>query len=358
MNTTTPASRTMAKASAWAGLDVAAESFEAALWLPLAAGAAREQRRIPARGFPRTTEGVSQFLDWADQLLAEGREPAEPAPALRVVMEATGKYSLELAVWLIARRATLAPAIVNPETAAHFAQSLARRNKTDRTDARALARYGAERNPAAHDTPSPAQAELRDLSRYRQSLIEARDAEKNRAGQGSASALVRRQQQTRIRRYQRDIERIELIMMEVIEKLPELKRDVELLDGIYGVGFITAATVLAELGDLRRFEQGRTLTAFSGLSPCNADSGSSVHRRAHLCKKGSPHVRRALFMPALVAIRGDNDLADLYRRLVAKGLSKMAALGAVMRKLLLVMRAVLISGKTWQAHYRPCGKTV
>ena len=360
MNNTLPAcqatAKPLAQPRAWAGLDVAKETFDAALWLPLESGAARGQRPLPVRGFPRTPDGIGQFLAWADPLLAEAADPSEPVPILRVVMEATGKYSLELAVWLIAQRPSLAPAIVNPEMAAHFAKSLSLRNKTDKLEARALARYGAERNPAPYEPPSPAQAELRDLARYRQTIVELRDAEKNRAQEGSASALVRRQQQTLIRHYQRDIDQIEKKMKKVLEKLPDLKRDVETLDGIYGVGFITAATVAAELGDLRRFEQGRTLTAFAGLSPRNGDSGTSVHKRARMCKKGSAQVRRALFMPAMTTIRGDNDLADLYRRLVAQGLKKMAALGAVMRKLLLVMRAVLISGKPYQRHYRTCGK--
>lgn len=358
MNNTIPTTEAIGKPRVWAGLDVASESFEAALWRPLEPATTRNQRQIPVRGFPRTPEGITQFLAWADALLVEADDPPESTPALRVVMEATGKYSLELAVWLIARRPALAPAIINPETAAHFAKSLSLRNKTDKTDARALARYGAERNPAPYDPPSPAQAELRDLSRYRQRLVEGRDAEKARAREGSASALVRRQQQTRIRRFERDIERIEKQMQKVLEKLPDVKRDAEQLDGIYGVGLIVAATVLAELGDLRRFEQGRTLTAFGGISPRKADSGKSVHKKAHLCKKGSAHVRRVLYLAAMTAIRGDNDLADLYRRLIAKGSKKMSALGAVMRKLLLVMRAVLISGQPYQRHYRPVDKWV
>jgi len=356
MNSTTYPAEAIGKPLVWAGLDVASETFEAALWLTLAATASRSQRQIPVRGFARTPEGIEQFLAWADALLAEAADPE--APMLRVVMEATGKYSLELAIWLIARRPSLAPAIINPETAAHFAKSLSLRAKTDKTDARALARYGAERHPASYDPPSPAQAELRELSRYRQTLVESRDAEKARAREGAASALVRRQQQARIRRFERDIERLEREMIKVLEKLPNLKRDAAQLDGIYGVGLIVAVTVLAELGDLRRFEQGRTLTAFGGIAPRKGDSGKSVHQQAHMCKKGSAHVRRALYMAAMTVIRGDNDLADLYHRLVAKGNKRMSALGAVMRKMLLVMRAILISGEPYQRHYRAVDKSV
>ena len=354
MNTMLCTDPSIANAPVWAGLDVAKETFEAALWIPLSGDASRRRpHQQPARGFARTAQGVEEFVAWADALLAEWADPEQPASALRVVMEATGKYSLELALWLIAARPGLAPAIINPQTAAYFAKSLALRNKTDKTDARALARFGAERKPAPYDPPSPAQSELRDLARYRQTLIEMMQAEKNRAGEGSASALVRRLQQTRIRRFERDIEHLEQQMRKVLDKLPQLKRDVAHLEGIYGVGFITAATILAELGDLRRFERGRTLTAFSGLSPRNSESGKSVRKQAHMCKKGSPQVRRALYMPAMTAIRGDNDLSDLYHRMVAAGRSKMAALAAVMRKMLLIMRAILISGKPYQKHYRP-----
>jgi len=339
---------------AWAGCDVAKASFEAALWWPSPEGLPRPVGKLPVASFPRSRAGVEQFLAWAEGHLQAAL--GEETPSWRVVMEATGKYSTELAIWLTAARPSTAPAILNPRTAHAFTESLALRNKTDRTDARALALYGAERAPAAYEPPTPERARLRDLSRYRQALVQARVAEENRAAEGSTSPTVRQIQQRRIRQLQRDIARLETAMHRALDQLPDLQRDARQLDGLYGIGFLTAVTVLAELGDLRRFHKGRQLTAFSGLSPRHVASGTSVRKRSRLSKQGSSRVRAALYMPALAVIRGDNDLALLYHRLVAQGKKPKAALAVVMRKLLLLMRAVLISGQPYQPHFRPCGQ--
>ena len=362
MNSTIDPSEAMASPQAWiwAGLDVAKATFEAALWLPLEPGCTRSLREVPVKGFARTREGAAAFIAWAEQLASSGDELEEPAPPrIRAVMEATGRYSLELAAWLLIQRPTLGPAIINPKTAADFTASLALRNKTDKTDARALARYGVERCPACFEPPSQEHAELRELSRYRQELIGLRVAEQNRASEASASKLVAQLQHSNIGHFNRQIERIEKKMDQVLEKLPELKADAKTLDSIYGIGWISAVDIVAELGDLRHFGHGRQLTAFAGLSPRNFDSGQSVHKQPRMCKRGSSHVRRILFMPSLAVIRGDSDLADLYRRLLKAGKKKKSALGAVMRKLLTVMRAILISGKKYQSHFtKTCGKPV
>lgn len=136
-------------------------------------------------------------------------------------------------------------------------------------------------------------------------------------------------------------------MKKVLAKAPDLRGDCEALDGVYAIGFLTAAAIVAELGDLRRFERARQLTAFARHSLRRQESGTSVHKPGRLCKKGSSRVRAALYMPADTPIRGDTDLADLSYRLLPRGKSKTAALAAVMRKLVVVMRAILVSGKPY-----------
>lgn len=340
--------------AAWAGCDVAKATFDAAVGLPAEDGQPPDARNFPVKTFPRAPEGVAAFLAWADGLLAAaGDEPR----ALRVVMEATGSYSAELAVWMADARPALGPAVVNPCTAHAFAASLDPRARTDKTDARALARYGLERRPAAHEPLSPEQAELRSLSRYRLTVIETRVAEEHRAAEPNASPFVVKTLKAHIQKLRRTEAAIEKQMKKVLAKMADLARDGETLQTIHGVGFITAVTVLAELGDLRRFEKARQLTAFSGVTPRIKESGATVAKRPRLCKQGSSWARRALYMAALTVVRGDSDLADAYKRLVARGKPKKAALGVVMRKLLVVMRAIVISGKPYQNHHRPaCGK--
>ena len=119
-------------------------------------------------------------------------------------------------------------------------------------------------------------------------------------------------------------------MEKVIEKMPRLAEDAKRFGSIYGVWRVTALRVLAELGDLRRLERSRQLTAFAGLPPRCVESGRSVCGRSRMCKKGSSHVRSALHMSALTVIRGDNAMAEKYRAMVAAGRAKRSAMGAVM----------------------------
>jgi len=335
----------------WSGVDVAKETFDAAVWLPGAPARGWALRAVPKQTFARTEEGVRLFLTWMDAVVAPLCDEQGQAPTVRVVMEATGSFSVELAIWMLKERLTLAPAIINPKTAHAFLESLELRNKSDGIDAYGLSRYGAERQPAPYEPMSQERACLRSLTRYRQAIIGMRTAEQKRALEPHFDPAARKMIQKHIHMFQKDEAALEKKMLEVVESIPDLKRDAQTLDAVYGVGILTAVTVLAELGDLRRFHQARQLTATAGLSPRNRTSGTSVHGKPRLSKKGNGHIRKALYMPAVAAIRGQNDLADLYQRLIAEGKAHKAALAAVMRKMLLVMRAILISGERYQKRH-------
>jgi len=347
--TTTPYAASPFQRRCWMGIDVAKKTFDAAVWTPLEPGEERSSRTLPTHSFPRTPDGVAACLAWA-------RPYAANSP-LSAVMEATGKYSIDIAQWLVAAEPTVEPAIINPRLAKAFAESLSVNNRNDKTDARTLARYGAERQPARFELPTPEMQRLRDLTRYRQSLVESLTEEKNRDAEGAVSVIVRRIRTRRISQHERDVASIEKEIRNSLKKLPELQSDVDKLDGIFGVGWVTAVTVITELGDLRRFRRARQLTAFAGLAPTSHDSGTSVHKKSHTSKNGSARVRRVLYLAAIAAIRGNNDFAELYQRMTAAGKKPMVAIVAVMRKLLLVMRAILISGKTYNPHQRTsaCG---
>lgn len=338
--------------TSWVGLDVSKQTFDAAVLTPGRVGPAAALATLPTRAFARTPEGVLDFLHWLDTLVGDG----EPDPAPRCVMEATGRYSTELAVWLLVQRPSLAPAIAPPRQTAAFVKSLGLRNTTDQLAARALAIYGRERRPLAYVPPSPEEQELRDLCRYRDTLVRQCTAAKNQAGETTVSAFVRHNQRKRLRLLEGDIKRTEAQLRRLVERHAPLQRDIRLLSTIYGVGFLTAVVVRAELGDLRRFDQARQLSAHAGLNPCIRQSGTSVHRRTRMGKQGNARVRQALYLSAIVTIQGRNDLQRTYRRLLDHGKSPMAALGAVMRKLLTLMRAILISGKPYDPDWKLGGK--
>ncbi len=322
----------------WVGADVAKATFDAALVRPGQHYPATPLRAVPVDTFARNAEGVGQFLDW---LAAQLRDVGAPV-SVRMVMEATGQYSVELAGWLNEQCPALAPAIANPRQTKAYLASMQLRNKTDRVEARALAFYGLERRPAPYEIPSPAHRELRALSRERDALVAEKVREKNRSETPSESKLLTRIQRRRMKQIEQDINRIEVRMKELIQSIPELRRDAELLCSIPGVAFVTSSVVLAEAGDLRRFLRARQATAFVGLTPRIKQSGTSVHAHAVLCKHGNSRIRQALYMASMVAIRKPGPLRDFYQRLVAKGMNGKAALCAVMRKMFTLMRAILI----------------
>ena len=336
----------------WVGVDVSKTTFDAGFVRAGQKYPATELREVPAQSFERSPEGVACFLNWVSELRHNNAEQSQ----VRVAMEATGKYSIELSLWLLERQASLKPAIVCPSNTAAFIKSLGVRNKTDKLEARALAFYGIEREPVAYEPATAEAAELQALSRYRDALVRDRTAAGNRAGEGSMSKQVRQIQAKRLRLLDGDIKRVEAEMKRVVEATPQLKTDIELLSSIYGVGFIVAAVVIAELGDLRRFRKARQLTAFAGVSPRIHLSGTSVTGRPRMCKKGNPRVRQLLYLSALVAVRGRNDFQRTYTRLLKQGKPPMAAIVAVMRKLLVLMRALLITQTPYDPNWKLRGK--
>jgi transposase len=330
----------------WVGVDVADRTFDAAIAGSGEHANAATIRRIPVETFDRTPDGVRRFMGWLHT-----RVPAQEPWPVRVVMEATGIYSIQLTALLSKACPQLRPAIANPEQTCAFRDSLGLRNKTDRLDARALAFFGVERRPAPYEPLSPQQAELRSLSRCRDDLIEMRNAHENRLHQGPASRLVHKTLNTLLARLDKAIHTIEREMKRVIESHADLQRHYTLLTSIPGVGFVTAAVVLAEFGDLRRFGCSRQIGAHAGVTASKRESGKRL-LSGHMSKKGNPRVRQALYMAALSATLYNPSMRTTYRRLLAHGKKPMVAIGAIMRKLLVLMRAIIVSAKPFD----PCGK--
>lgn len=332
------------------GLDVAKADFVAAF----TAAPGTTVGRMPAKSFARSPQGVAELCTWLQALRAD------EANALPAVMEATGAYSAELADWLSQAPVRLVPCIVNPLDARHHRKSLGLRNNTDKLAAQALALLGQERNPKPYEPLDPARAELRSLTRYRDHMVVQRTAMSNRLKEPVVDAWVRRREQAEFKRLDAEVARVDKRLRAHVQAHPALAHDIQLLSSMTGIGFLTAAVLLGEGGDLRRFTKAKQLSAYAGLSPAHDESGSSVHKRPRLCKKGNARMRQALYLSATTIIRYDNDLTDFYQRLREAGKEKMVALAAVMRKMLLVLRAMLIADKPYEPHRlsggKACGK--
>lgn len=186
------------------------------------------------------------------------------------------------------------------------------------------------------------------MTRALQGLKQDRDRTRNRldrTSEGPAGDAL----EAVLATYEQQIEALEQTIKAHLEQHPELAQQRDLLVSIPGVGLLTAALVLAELGDIRRFKSARQAAAYAGLTPAHHSSGTSVKRRSRLSKMGSSRLRHALYIPAMSAIRHNEVVRQFSGRLFTKGKKKMVVLGAAMRKLLHICYGVLRSGQPFDA---------
>jgi transposase len=320
----------------WAGIDLAKATFQLALW------GHEDLRSMRTASFPRNRLGCRKAVAWLRKENPEGRP-------IGIVMEATGAFAETTAGWLLALDPSLHISIMNPIQTSAFLRSLGLRNKTDDLDARALALYGAQRNPGAWIPLPPEIQVLREMTRTRTDLLSARTSMMLRLKDHKrVTKLVPQAMRAVIRTLDAQVEALDEGIKEHLETHEALEDQVRIMVSIKGVGLVTAVTVLSETGDLRRYPRSRQLTAFAGVTPRQNLSGTSVRGRSPMCKRGNGRIRAALYMSAVCAIRYNPDMTEVYERMVAKGKHKRVALGAVMRKLLVLMRALVVRDQTWK----------
>jgi transposase len=263
------------------------------------------------------------------------------APAL-VVMEATGGYETVVASALGAAHLPLA--VVNPRQIRDFGRATGKLAKTDRLDAAAIAHFAeAIRPPTRPIADAQAQA-LGELVARRRQVIEMIVAEGNRRRRASQRRVIRAIER-HLALLQSELSELDSDIDQAIRKTPAWQADADLLAGVPGIGPATVRTLIAELPELGRLTR-RKIAALAGLAPINRDSGTRRGRRT--IAGGRPAVRAALYMAALVASRANPVIAAHYKKLRAAGKTGKQALTACMRKLLVILNAILRDRKPWQ----------
>lgn len=271
------------------------------------------------------------------------------AGQLHACLEATGRYGDDLALFL--HEAGYQVSVVNPARIHAYGASQLRRNKTDKQDAKLIAHFCWTQSPALWTPPSAAQQELQAMVRQLEALQTMRQQERNRLHASIPSAIVRETVEKHIAFLDEQIDQLTGRIREHIDQHPDLKQRKELLTSIPGIADVTAARLLAEIPPLERFDGAPQLAAYAGLTPRQHQSGSSVFRRGHMTKTGNAHLRHALYMPAIVALRWNPIVQVLAERLRQRGKHKMVIVGAAMRKLLHIVYGVLKSGKPFDPDY-------
>jgi transposase len=228
--------------------------------------------------------------------------------------------------------------VANPRAVRHFAHALMKRSKNDPIDVQVLVEFARRMPFRRWQRPSPFALHLHALARRLEALSEMHAAEKNRLHAAQLSEAwppdVQRDLKRSLRALERAVKRLTRQAVEVIAQNPDLNLRYQLLLSACGIGPTSAVQILAQLAVLSPHLDVRQWVAQAGLDPRHHDSGSSVHRKTRISKAGNRHLRRALYMPALVASVREPHLRAFYLHLLERGKTKMQALVAVMRKLL------------------------
>jgi transposase len=288
------------------GIDIAKKKFDAALLL---------NGKVKHKACANTPEGFIELQEWL------GRQGGDRVHAC---MEATNTYGDALAATLF--EAGHVVSVVNPARIKGFAQSELIRTKNDKVDAALIARFGAALRPEPW-TPPPAEVrELQALVRRLDALNDMHMQESNRLETTAASGVVASVQSV-LACLDHEIATVERLIQDHFDQHPGLKAQRDLLTSIPGIGDKTAAVLLAEIRGVEAFDSARQLAAYSGLAPREWTSGSSVRGKSRLSKTGNSHLRRALYMPAIVAKQHNPLIRAFCQRLLDRGKAPKAVIG-------------------------------
>ena len=259
-------------------------------------------------------------------------------------LEATGTYGEALATWL--HDAGHVVSVVNPAIIHAYARTQLARSKTDRIDAELIARFTATQGPPVWTPPVPEIRQLQALVRRLDALQGMRTQELNRLAAGVTVADVRASIEAVVANLDAQIAHVQQLIRDHLDRHPDLRAQRELLTTIPGIGEATAAVLIAELFD-KRYASARQAAAFAGLVPRIVESGT-LRGRSRLSKIGPGRLRKALYMPAVAALRWNPTIRAVRARLHAAGKPPMVIIGAAMRKLIHLAYGVLKSGRAYE----------
>jgi transposase len=297
------------------------------------------------RRFPNTPAGHRRLLGWLG-----------PTPT-QVVVESTGRYSLDLTLTLYATEGTQVM-VANPKALRGFAKAQMRRTKTDAVDAEVIAEVIADyarRMPfEGWEPPTEVVRDLQAIARRIQALTVDRARERNRlqstTDSASASRVVVNDIEVNLRHLARRINELIRQATRLVESDEQLRAACGHLTSVRGIAQKSAVLLLGELATLPDDMSVRQWVAHAGLDPKKHESGTSVKSPERISKVGNARIRRALYMPAHSAIRHEPRVGAFYEKLLRKGKPKMVAIVAVMRKLLHAIYGMLKHGEDFDGE--------
>lgn len=292
------------------GIDVAKLTLDVALMTP---------DKTLCKQFENSDRGFQSLQAWLASFSLS---------SLHACLEATGAYGDAVALFLHEQGYVVS--LVNPMRIKGYAAAKLKRNKTDKADARLIAEFCATQTLVPWTPPAPEISHLQALTRRIETLTEMQQMEKNR--RDAAPPQTHESLDRIITALAQEISRLQQEIKDHLDQHPRLKEQHELLLTIPGIGEKTAQVLLGEV-DFARYDDARQVAAAAGVTPRKQESGSSL-KRTNLSKLGNGRVRKALYFPAVVALRFNPIIKEFAHRLQKNGKTKMQIVCAVMRKLL------------------------
>ena len=261
-------------------------------------------------------------------------------------VEATGSYHYGIGFFLLDKGQHVS--VENPTLVKYFGMSVNSLQKTDKADARLIARYASERRPGLWKLSDPQMRELLFLSKRLDDLNKLSTQESNRLENDQLPKIVVKGINKNLKNFKDEVDQILKEIQRVLDSNKELKKNHELLTSIPSVGLRAAIGFMATFPDLSQYGKAEDLAAACGLNPRLKRSGSSVHKQTRISKQGSSHMRKLFYLPALSATRHNPIVKEFYAKLVAKGKPKKSALIACERKLIMIAYGVVKNQKPFQ----------
>lgn len=308
------------------GVDIAKQKFDAARLC---------ENKYRHKKFDNTPQGFAAFLVWLTSF-------GDSSPW--ICMEATGAYSIPLAEFLVEQGYRVS--VVNPAKIHAFAKSELSRAKTDKADAKLIARYGLSMKPTPWTPPPRAIRELQALLNRVEHLLEMQQMERNR--RDTADPVILDSLNVVLDALQQQLAATRQRIKTLIDHEPDLKQRCDLLESIPGIGPAASAYLLTMLSTHHGFSTAKQVVAYVGLAPRLQESGQWVGK-TRISKTGDPALRKALYLPALTAWRYNPIIRAFCQRLKANGKNGKAIACAAMRKLIHLAFAILHSGQPFNA---------
>lgn len=279
--------------------------------------------------FKNNEKGFISLTEWADKLTKQSKE-------VHYVMEATGVYHQRFSYYLSDNG--LKVSIVLPNKISNYFRTLEIKTVTDKTCSQVIARFGLERKLDYWQRPNKIYKTLQQLTRERDQIVAERVVVKNQLHAESSEAepnlMTLARIDERMKLLNKQEKEIKQNISEIMEREPDVKKEVERMMTIPGIGELTAVIILAETNGFELIRNKKQLSSYAGLDVKEKQSGTSIKGKPRISKKGNRSLRRAMHFPALTAVKWDENFKQIFARIVSKQGIKMKALITVQRKLL------------------------